>query len=271
MTRGEFTALLSRWLEEAASSRSVPERPVVIGMSGAQGSGKTTLMRDVCGQIAERGWRVVSVSIDDFYLTHDEQRALAGQHPGNRFLQHRGYPGTHDVAWGVTVLTALRTLGAGSSMALPGYDRSAFGGTGDRMPEGDWKRIDGPVDLVVLEGWMLGFTPVLDPGDPDLRVVNEFLRGYAAWHSLLDGFIWLEPEDHLFVRAWRVEAEERAIAAGRAGMSSERITAFVEAFLPAYRLYAPGLRARPPTGPPHLHVIIGRDRLPRRILSTWHG
>ena len=129
-----------------------------------------------------------------------------------------GYPGTHDVAWGVTVLTALRTLGAGSSMDLPGYDRSAFEGTGDRMPEGDWRRIDGPVDLVVLEGWMLGFTPVVDPGDPDLRVVNEFLRGYAAWHSLLDGFIWLEPEDYLFVRAWRLEAEERAIAAGRAGM-----------------------------------------------------
>ena len=135
MTRGEFTALLSRWLEEAAESRPVPERPIFIGMSGAQGSGKTTLMGDVCGQVAERGWRVVTVSIDDFYLTRDGQRALARRHPGNRFLQHRGYPGTHDVAGGVTVLTALRSLGAGSSMLLPGYDRFAFAGSGDRLPE----------------------------------------------------------------------------------------------------------------------------------------
>ena len=51
MTRGEFTALLSRWLEDAADSTSAAERPIVIGMSGAQGSGKTTLMADVCEQM----------------------------------------------------------------------------------------------------------------------------------------------------------------------------------------------------------------------------
>ena len=271
MTRGEFTALLSRWLEEAADSTSAAERPIVIGMSGAQGSGKTTLMADVCGQIVGRGGRLVTLSIDDFYLTHDEQLALARRHPGNRFLQHRGYPGTHDVALGVGVLTALRTLKAGSSLRLPGYNRSAFEGTGDRLPESDWREVAGPLDLVVLEGWMLGFTPVEDAhlADPALQAVNELLRSYAAWHALLDGFIWLEPEDHMFVREWRVEAEERAIAAGRAGMSPERIAAFVEAFIPAYALYTSGLRACPPTKPPHLHMIIGRDRLPRDTLTAW--
>ena len=108
---------------------------------------------------------------------------------------------------------------------------------------------------------MLGFTPVEDAhlADPALQAVNELLRSYAAWHALLDGFIWLEPEDHMFVREWRVEAEERAIAAGRAGMSPERITAFVEAFIPAYALYTPGLRARPPTKRP----APARDRRPR--------
>lgn len=270
MNRGEFTALLRQWLEDAVGSLSVAERPIFIGMSGPQGSGKTTLMRDVRAQLAGRGWRVVTVSIDDFYLTHDEQLALARRHAGNRFLQHRGYPGTHDVALGVTVLTALGTLGSGSSLRLPGYDRSAFEGTGDRLPASDWSEVEGPLDLVVLEGWMLGFTPVEDPGDPDLRVINEYLRGYAAWHSLLDGFIWIEPEDHLFVRAWRMEAEERAIAAGRIGMSRERTAAFVEAFVPAYALYTPGLRAVAPTKPPQLHVIVGKDRLPRQVLGTWN-
>ena len=72
----------------------------------------------------------------------------------------------------------------------------------------------------------------------------KLLRSYAAWHALLDGFIWLEPEDHMFVRKWRVEAEERAITAGSAGMSPEQIAAFVEAFIPAYALYTSGLRAR---------------------------
>ena len=125
--------------------------------------------------------------------------------------------------------------------------------------------------MVVLEGWMLGFTPVESAhlADPALQAVNERLRSYAAWHALLDGFIWLEPDDHMIVREWRVEAEERAIAAGRAGMSPVRIAAFVEAFIPAYALYYPGLRVSPPTKPPHLHVIVGRDRLPMEVLIAW--
>ena len=201
----------------------------------------------------------------------DSQRMLIHVDDGNRFLLHRGYPGTHDVTLGVSVLTALRTLRAGSSMRLPGYDRSAFEGTGDRLPESALREVAGPLDLVVLEGWMLGFTPVESAhlADPALQAVNELLRSYSAWHALLDGSIWLEPEDHLFVREWRVEVEERAIAAGRAEMSPDRIVAFVEAFIPAYALYTSGLRARSPTKPPHLHVIIGRDRLPREILTAW--
>ena len=117
MTRGEFTALLSRWLEDAADSTSAAKGPSVIGMSGAQGSGKTTLMADVCEQMVGRGSRVVTLSIDDFYLTHDEQLALAGCQPRNRFLQHRGYPGTHDVTLGVRVLMAPTPLRPGSPPA----------------------------------------------------------------------------------------------------------------------------------------------------------
>jgi D-glycerate 3-kinase len=272
MDRGEFTLLLARWLEAAVEGAPMAGRPLIIGLSGPQGVGKTTLMREICRACTRRGCRTASISIDDFYLTHAEQLVLARRHPDNRFVQHRGYPGTHDVDLGVRVLTALKSLASEASVELPVYDRSAHAGAGDRLPVSDWRRIEGPLDLVVLEGWMLGFTPVAaaDLADPDLRLVNDFLAEYAAGHALLDGFGWLEPEDHLYVRAWRVEAEERSIAAGRAGMSPGRIAQFVEAFLPAYAIWTPGLRARPPTKGAHLHVIVGRDRLPREILSTWH-
>ena len=271
MDRGEFTGLLSRWLEGAVRSSAAAERPLIIGLSGPQGVGKTTLMRELCEGCTRNGRRTVSISIDDFYLPHAEQRALARRHPDNRFLQHRGYPGTHDVDLGVRVLSALKSLEAGSSLAVPAYDRSAFDGAGDRRPESGWRRVDGPLDLVVFEGWMLGFTPVAAAlvADPGLRAINGLLRGYARWHALLDGFVWLEPEDPLFVREWRVEAEAQAIAAGRAGMTPERCRAFVEAFLPAYATYTPGLRRRPPTRGPHLRVIVGgtgcRQRDPDRL------
>jgi D-glycerate 3-kinase len=59
--------------------------------------------------ISKDGCRMVSISIDDFYLSRAEQIALAKRYSDNPFLQQRGYPGTHDVGLGVSVLTALKT------------------------------------------------------------------------------------------------------------------------------------------------------------------
>jgi len=187
----------------------MPRRPVVVGLSAPQGAGKTTVTTALCRMAGEEQLRVVGLSIDDFYLTRTEQLALSRRHFGNRFLEHRGYPGTHDVALGKHVLGALKQLRAEDEVALPCYDRSAAQGRGDRRPESDWPRATGPLDLVILEGWMLGFEPVDDHAivDPQLRPVNELLRSYAAWTALLDAFIWLNAEDHRFVVDWRAEAK----------------------------------------------------------------
>jgi D-glycerate 3-kinase len=40
------------------------------------------------------------------------------------------------------------------------YDKSAFQGKGDRADESTWPSVEGPLDLVLFEGWMLGFKPV---------------------------------------------------------------------------------------------------------------
>jgi D-glycerate 3-kinase len=272
MIQARVGTLLATWLKQAIASANFETVPA-IGLSAPQGAGKTTIMREVCGALAKEGLNTTSLSIDDFYITRREQAALAERYQSNPYLQQRGYPGTHDLALGVSVLKALRTLPAGRSMKVPGYDRFANNGLGDRLPEGSWRVVTGPLQLIVLEGWMLGFTPTAgEPlNDEHFLVINEKLAAYEAWHSLLDGFIWLEPEDPLFVREWRVEAEERSRADGKSGMSPERIRAFVEMFLPAYATYMPALRARAPTKPPHLRVIIGRDRAPINIFHNWHA
>ena len=151
MTRGEFTALLSRWLEAPAAELRPWRRTVVIGIAGAQGSGKTTLMRDVCGQIGNAAARVVTVSIDDFYVTHDEQSALARRHPGNRFLPAPRLSRNARRRSGVAVLTAPGRSRAGSSMQLPGYDRSALTARGSRSRKRTGA-VDGPRSTGVLEG-----------------------------------------------------------------------------------------------------------------------
>lgn len=264
MDKTEFWTSLADWM--AGLRPAADRRPLVVGLCAAQGAGKTTLTAAVCDMLAARGIRAAALSIDDFYLTRTEQVALAASDPANRYLQQRGLPGTHDVALGTRTLDALRGLGPGLSVAIPAYDKSAFSGRGDRRPEAEWPRLDGPLDIAIFEGWMLGFVP-LDPAaiaDPAFRGVNDRLAAYADWHARLDAFIWLEPEDFNFVRRWRAEAEEKMIASGRPGMTPGEVAAFVEPYLAAYAAYYPGLRRDgPPVAGPYLHRVIGFDRLPR--------
>ena len=268
MIREDCSMLLANWLKHAISSAN-SESVRTIGLSAPQGAGKTTLMREVCDILGKEGVNAISLSIDDFYLTRSEQAALAIKYPSNPYLQQRGYPGTHDLDLGVRVLNALRKLPAGGSMKVPGYDRFAHDGLGDRVPESRWQTVTGPLGLIILEGWMLGFSPVSDEllRGKDMLVINQILARYEAWHSLLDGFIWLEPEDYRFVRKWRIEAEDRSRSQGKSAMSPEGIEAFIERFLPAYATYYPALRSRPPTKPPHLRIIIGPDRAPKEEIA----
>jgi len=236
-------------------------RPVVIGLQAPQGAGKTTLVTHLLRRLDERGLRGAGVSIDDFYLTRAEQVALAESHPGNPYLEHRGYPGTHDIALGTRTLQALKGLTAGASVRVPVYDKSAHGGRGDRTPDADWRVVHGPLDVVIVEGWMLGFVPVVDDALPDplLAIPNRALTAYAAWYALVDQWIVLRAAEPEFVLEWRVEAEEKMKASGKPGLSREAISDYVRRFLPAYRTYATGLAdGRAPV----LTVTMGLDRSP---------
>ena len=129
-----------RWVRE--------REPVLFGVSGAQGSGKTTL----CHQLAERlsvaeGLRTVVLSLDDFYLTRRERLRLAEeQHP---LFATRGPPGTHDLGLLERTLARLRS---GLGATLSRFDKSLD----DRAPASQWITVaPGPLDLVLLEGWCL--------------------------------------------------------------------------------------------------------------------
>ena len=79
------------------------QRPVVVGIHGAQGTGKSTLtlfLRDILSR--HHGVNTTNFSLDDIYLTRAERQDLAERvHP---LFITRGVPGTHDVALGQQVL-----------------------------------------------------------------------------------------------------------------------------------------------------------------------
>jgi D-glycerate 3-kinase len=250
----------------AARARTTPTRPLVVGLQAPQGGGKTTLVRHLIACLPDLGLRAAGVSIDDFYLTRAEQLRLAAAHPGNPYLEHRGYPGTHDLDLGVRTLDALRALGPGSTatVRVPVYDKSAHGGRGDRAPESAWRDVTGPIDIVFVEGWMLGFAPVAESALPDAHLVapNRALAGYSRWHERLDAFVTLRATDPQFVIRWRVEAEAKMAAEGRPALDRAAIEDYVRRFLPAYGLYAKG------SGPvPQAHLLVFLDEERRAVAA----
>ena len=79
-----------------AKLRSQVSTLKVVGINGAQGTGKSTLAKLLQRLISADGFNVVNLSIDEFYYAGKKREALSRSiHP---LLRSRGVPGTHDVA-----------------------------------------------------------------------------------------------------------------------------------------------------------------------------
>jgi D-glycerate 3-kinase len=208
------------------------DRPgAVLGISGGQGAGKTTLSRLLVTVLSGLEIQAVSLSLDDFYLTHQQREVLARDvHP---LLGTRGVPGTHDVALAVDVITALKS---GESAECPVFDKALD----DRDPS---PRLLGPgVAVVIFEGWCVGVPPqaldVLHTPCNDLErdedpaglwrgyVNDRLIRDYPALWGLIDELLYLQVPDMPAVVRWRTE-QELGLPAGQR-MDPETLQRFVE-------------------------------------------
>jgi D-glycerate 3-kinase len=242
-----------------------PTPPLVLGVNGPQGAGKSTLVAALVERARRRGYAAVGVSIDDFYHTRADLDALAATHPDNPLLAARGYPGTHDVGLGAAVLAALCTAGAAGateSVVVPAYDKGAFGGRGERLPRERWRVVPRPLDVVFIEGWMLGFRPVAAEtlSDARLAVPNAALGAYAAWHDHVHAWLVLEASGFEQIAAWRVEAEAHRRAAGGSAMGEHEVSEYIRRFEPAYATWGPTLLESIETRPA-LFARLDRSRL----------
>ncbi|MCJ1284556.1 hypothetical protein MMC26_003889 [Xylographa opegraphella] len=262
----------------------------VIGMNGVQGAGKTTLVTTLADTLRSPPYCLPTavLSIDDLYLLHESQQQLAKTHPLNPLVQHRGEPSTHDITLGISVLMSLR---AGKPTKIPQYDKSKFGGQGDRVDEKEWETVnkndDKKICAVVFEGWCVGFRALGKDGVrrkweeakakasnnnyegrlaynrlEDLVFVDKALMQYDALTDQFDAMIHIDAENTNFVYEWRLEQEASLRLKKGDGMTDEQVRRFVDGYYPAYELYTDQLRAGVfgPNSGKQLRLIVGKDR-----------
>ena len=224
-----FYLPLASWLQHAHTNH---DGPLLVGVCGGQGSGKSTLcslLRRVLNDAFDL--RVVCLSIDDLYKTREQRRALADAvHP---LFVTRGVPGTHDTALGITLLDRLMRQDEGQATPIPVFDKALD----DRKQRACWPSHEGPVDIILFEGWCVGARAEQDSAletpvnalerDEDAQAcwrkhTNEALRtDYAELFARLDLLMLLEVDDFDQVFEWR-QLQERKLAEQLTGSTDNR-------------------------------------------------
>ena len=200
----------------------------------------------------------VVFSLDDLYLTHADQKARAQTHPDNPLLQHRGQPGTHDIQ---LAHATFKSLKANEPTRIPQYNKAAFDGAGDRVPESEWEKVNSGygldrkvVKVIVFEGWCTGFRALdnqtlrhkweearysarknrdyrgrLGHTDWDSIVqVNEYLRAYDILTVAFDAFVHIDAAYTPWVYKWRLQQEQNLREEKGSGMSDEGVKRFID-------------------------------------------
>jgi D-glycerate 3-kinase len=286
---------------------------IMIGLTGLQGSGKSTWAMTLVEVLRqEYTLNAITVSLDDFYRTHEELVQLRKNSPANKLLLTRGQPGTHDERLAIDFFEVIRTWDGSSNdyaneVRVPSFDKSCHNGEGDRAPESSWQQISSPVDVIVFEGWCVGFRPLpresilskheasvaarqaasvvketdrrmatdtlADHDVEHLTVLNDALNRYCdrfMGPEHFDCLVHLDTRSLKTVYAWRLDQEEALKKRTGCGMSEEEVLRFVRGYMPGYELYLSNLRKGFFTEPEHrgkIQVQVMMDHT-RKVLGS---
>ena len=191
----------------------------IIGLTGGQGSGKSTISIILKIILKEKfNLNTIIFSIDDFYKTL-KQRQVMSKKVSSLFLT-RGVPGTHDTKLLSDCIKKLKNLKF-KKLLIPRFDKSID----DRLPRNKWQKVKKKPDIVIFEGWCVGATPqkqidLLDPinileklSDENKiwrnRVNQELKKDYKRIFKFIDKIIFLKVPSFKYVHKWRLLQERK--------------------------------------------------------------
>ena len=210
-----FLIPVSFWIAKRVNK----ERPLIIGLAGGQGSGKTTIS-SILTLILQKYFRlnVFKVSIDDFYKTRKDRKLLSkNKHP---LLMTRGVPGTHDIDLMLKFFKKVKSKNF-KNFTVPKFNKAID----DRCKKGLWYKLRSKPDIIIFEGWCVGakaqttselkkpinsLESVYDQGAEWRSYVNKQLKKkYNTLFKYLDGLLYLKAKNFNLLRIWRLKQERK--------------------------------------------------------------
>lgn len=207
---------VSFWIENQYKKKG---ETLILGFSGGQGSGKTTvtgILKIILKKFFKR--RIHVSSIDDFYKTLEDRNKISNRiHP---LLKTRGVPGTHDINLVKNFFNITRKKKF-KKIKLPKFEKAMD----NRLEKKYWFNIKQKPEIVILEGWCVGARPqanslikrpinILEKyEDKDLKwrkYVNEKLKKeYKKLFVMIDHLIFMKIPNFKVVFKWRLLQEKK--------------------------------------------------------------
>jgi len=204
------------WIEKKYKEKG---KTLFLGLSGGQGSGKTTIagiLKIILRKFFKR--KVYTISIDDFYKTLNERNKMSQKiHP---LFKTRGVPGTHDINLIRKFFTFIKRRKF-KKFKTPKFDKSID----DRIKKEYWTSIKKRPEIIILEGWCVGAKPqsnsliknsinILEKNeDKNLawrNYVNKKLKNeYKKIFSMIDHLIFIKVPNFNMVLKWRLLQERK--------------------------------------------------------------
>jgi len=211
-----FYIPMSFWIEKKYKEKG---KTLFLGLSGGQGSGKTTIAKILKVILKNFFDREIHVSsIDDFYKTIEDREKMSNSI--HHLFKTRGVPGTHNINLARKFFQIIKKKEF-KNIKLPKFDKS----TDDRTKKKYFFNIKKKPEIVILEGWCVGAKPqanflinkpinTLEKNEDNKlvwrRYVNEKLKKeYKNFFSMIDHFIFIKVPNFKMVLKWRVLQENK--------------------------------------------------------------
>ena len=212
----KFYLPLSEWIY---SIYSKDFKTKIIGLSGGQGAGKSTITGILKLILKKKyGLNICVFSIDDFYKTKNERlRMSKKKHP---LFITRGVPGTHDITLLNQTIRKLKQKKF-RTVLIPKFDKSKD----DRYRKNKWQKIKIKPDIIIFEGWCVGTTHqnnnelkrplnlIEKKYDENLKwrktVNNLIKKRYKNIFNKIDKLVFLKVPNFNYIIKWRWLQEQK--------------------------------------------------------------